>query len=151
MFKAFVMKAYSDILKYIPQRPPFVMVDTLITVSDNQTISNFTITPENLFCENGFFYEGGMIENIAQSVAAGAGYKYLENKEEPPAGMIGTIKKLQIRKRPKIGETIQTEVRLIASFDNALVVEGFISVNNEIIVQCQMNIFIFRDLKIARS
>jgi len=145
------MNENNNILNYIPQRSPFVMVDELISASENQTITNFRITPDNLFCENGFFYEGGIIENIAQSVAAGSGYKSRQNNEDAPAGMIGSIKKLQIIKRPKVGETIHTIISLIANFDKALVVEGRISINNEIIAKCQMNIFLIKDLNINPS
>jgi predicted hotdog family 3-hydroxylacyl-ACP dehydratase len=136
------MSLSPDILKYIPQRAPFIMIDSLVSVTDNETITNLTVTSENLFCENGFFYEGGMIENIAQSVAAGAGYRFVQNNEVPPLGMIGAVKRLQIIKRPKTGETLRTQVKLIASFEDALVVEGCIVVQDEIIAQCQMNIFI---------
>jgi predicted hotdog family 3-hydroxylacyl-ACP dehydratase len=135
------MNLSPDILEYIPQRPPFVMVDKLLFSSDKQTITNLTISPENLLCENGFLYEAGMIENIAQSVAAGSGYQSKQKNENAPKGMIGSIKKLQIRKRPGVGETIKTVVNLIADFDNALVVEGSISVGDEIIASCQMNVF----------
>jgi predicted hotdog family 3-hydroxylacyl-ACP dehydratase len=135
------MNLPPDILEYIPQRPPFVMVDKLLFSSDKQTITNLTILPENLLCENGFFYEAGMIENIAQSVAAGSGYQSKQKNENAPKGMIGSIKKLQIRKRPGVGETIKTVVNLIADFDNALVVEGSISVGDEIIASCQLNVF----------
>jgi predicted hotdog family 3-hydroxylacyl-ACP dehydratase len=139
------MNNFEDILEYIPQRPPFVMVDELVFSSDKQTTTNFTILSENLFCENGVFYEAGLIENIAQSVAAGSGYKSKQKNENAPNGMIGSIKKLQIRKRPGVGVTINTVVNLIADFDNALVIEGCISVGNEIIASCQMNVFLLKN------
>ena len=122
------------------------MVDKLLLADQDCSLSSFKIPPDNVFCENGFFYEGGMIENIAQSVAAGAGYQYVKNSKKPPLGVIGSIKKLKIVSRPKIGETILTEVKFVASFENAMVVEGFISLNDRIIAQCQMNIFILKEI-----
>jgi predicted hotdog family 3-hydroxylacyl-ACP dehydratase len=139
------MQQFADILEYIPQRPPFVMVDQLISVSDSATISNFIIREDNLFCYEGLFYEGGLIENIAQTVAAGAGYRILKNSEKPAIGMIGAVKKLKILKRPSVGDILTTETKLITEFENALVIEGSIVCAGNIIAQCQMNIFVFRD------
>lgn len=139
------MNKFTDITDYIPQRHPFVMVDELIFVSDELTISQFKIPDDNLFCENNIFYESGMLENIAQTVAAGAGYKLKQNKEEPSIGFIGAIKKAKIHNRPLTGDTIRTEVHLITALMGALVVEGRIFKNDLLLAVCQMNIFILRN------
>jgi len=144
------MDQFADILEYIPHRPPFVMVDRLTSVSDDITISGFEIRGDNLFCSDGYFYESGLIENIAQTVAAGAGYRILKSSEEPAIGMIGAVKKLTITKRPSVGDILTTEVKLITEFENALVIEGSVFCNNQQIVQCQMNIFIIRNSKEIR-
>jgi predicted hotdog family 3-hydroxylacyl-ACP dehydratase len=124
------------------------MVDKLLSVTNDKSVTSLTIMSDNLFCEDGKFFESGMIENIAQTVAAGAGYRFRQDNKEPFMGMIGAIKRLQISKRPQVGDIIQTEAKLIAEFENAIVVEGTIINSNEIIAQCQMNIFIFRNLTI---
>jgi 3-hydroxyacyl-[acyl-carrier-protein] dehydratase len=140
------MKQFENITTYIPQRPPFVMVDRLVSVSDTETCSELTITDENLFCENGLFYESGIIENIAQTIAAGAGYRTCQKGESPTIGMIGSIKRLSLTKRPRTGNTLNTTVKVITEMDNAFAVEGSVRVNNETIAGCQMNIFLIRNL-----
>ena len=67
------MDVSDNILDFIPQRHPFVMVDELVSVDDSRTVSSFYITQHTLFSESGEFYEAGLIENMAQTVAAGAG------------------------------------------------------------------------------
>ena len=57
----------------IPQKPPMVMVDRLTGVVDNVTTTNFLIRDDNIFCEKGEFREPGLIENMAQTAAAGTG------------------------------------------------------------------------------
>ena len=141
------MQQFADILKYIPQRPPFVMVDRLISVTDDVTKSGFEVKKDNLFCDDIYFYEGGLIENIAQTFAAGAGYRITENGEEPAIGMIGAVKKLRITKRPFLGDILTTEVKLITEFENALVIEGSIFCIDQLIAYCQMNIFVIRNPK----
>jgi predicted hotdog family 3-hydroxylacyl-ACP dehydratase len=140
------MQQFADISEYLPHRPPFLMVGQLISVTGSATTSSFAIREDNLFCAGGLFYEGGLIENIAQTVAAGAGYRERENNQGSAIGMIGAIKKLKISKRPYIGDVLTTETKLITEFENALVIEGSILCDNLIIAQCQMNIFIIREL-----
>ncbi|HMJ46203.1 MAG TPA: hypothetical protein VK498_02685, partial [Ferruginibacter sp.] len=62
------------ILSYIPQRPPFVMVDKILSSGESSTRTSFIIHEKNIFVENGKFREPGLVENIAQTAAAGAGY-----------------------------------------------------------------------------
>lgn len=131
-----------SILEYIPQRPPFVMVDSIVEVEGNNTTTNLLISEENIFTENGEFYEGGIIENIAQTIAAGAGYRVKQNGGETKMGVIASIRKLQIQKLPTVGQTIRTTVELLSDFGNALVVKGTVTHSDEVIASCQMNVFI---------
>lgn len=139
------MQQFEHITNYIPQRPPFVMVDRLVSVTDTETVSEMTVQAENLFCENNYFYESGLIENIAQTVAAGAGYRTCKKGESPTIGMIGSIKRFSILKRPALGSTLHTTIKVITELDNALVVEGSVKVNDEFIAGCQMNIFLIKN------
>jgi predicted hotdog family 3-hydroxylacyl-ACP dehydratase len=140
------MNFVEDILEYIPQRPPFVMIDKLLEIDVKKAVSSLTIKSDNLFCEDNEFYEGGIIENMAQTVAAGAGYRLKqENNSKPKIGVIGTVKNLSIRVRPKEGSVIMTKVEMISSFENALVVSCTVSENGITIAGCQMNIFIIEN------
>ena len=52
----------------LPQRFPFVMVDSLYDYSETTLVSGFTIQNETIFFQNGNFIESGIIEHMAQSV-----------------------------------------------------------------------------------
>jgi predicted hotdog family 3-hydroxylacyl-ACP dehydratase len=132
----------DNILDYIPQRPPFVMIDNITEIDDQTTVSSLVISDDNLFTEEGEFYEGGIIENIAQTIAAGAGYRLKKNGDEPKMGVIASIRKLKINKRPRTGQTILTSVELLTDFGSALVVKGSVVCNKKEIATCQMNVFI---------
>ena len=58
----------------IPQKPPFVMVDKLFSVTETTTTTGFTIQADNIFVKDGVFKDPGLVENIAQTAAASAGY-----------------------------------------------------------------------------
>jgi predicted hotdog family 3-hydroxylacyl-ACP dehydratase len=133
---------FADILEYIPQRPPFVMIDELIEVTDQKTVSTFRPTDKNLFAEDGKFYEGGIIENIAQTIAAGAGYRLREAGLKPKMGVIGSIRKLKISELPEANNQLKTRIQLITDIGNAIVVKGEVDCNGKMIASCQMNVFI---------
>ncbi len=86
--------------------------------------------------------ESGLFENIAQTAAAGNGYKARVNNAEPPLGFIGAIKKSRLYNLPVSGSTIQTRVKIISELMNAMVAEGEIFQENNILLSCQLNIFL---------
>jgi len=66
----------TNITHLIPQKTPFVMVDTLVAFSPENLVSNFKILENNIFAENGYLSAPGLVENMAQSVALHTGYDY---------------------------------------------------------------------------
>src|SRR6187431_2496751 len=112
----------SDIVRYIPQRQPIVMVDTLVAVTEKVTETAFVVKAGALFVEDGVLQEAGLIENIAQTAAAGVGYQCAVNNVEVPVGFIGAVKSLTIDYLPKVGEQIRTRVEVLEEiFDMSLI------------------------------
>ena len=132
----------AEITGYIPQRPPMVMVGKLLSVEDRRTLTSFIITEDNLFCEDGKFLEAGLIENIAQTAAAGAGYRSLLKNEPPPPGFIGGIKNLVIHALPVVNDLLITEVFVEHEILDFTVITGRISVNGQPVAECEMKIFL---------
>ena len=100
----------SVLKQLLPQREPMLLVDSLISFSENSLISMFAITEENIFVKNNHFQETGLLENMAQTVALHTGYKGKLSSEKPRVGYIGAIKKATFERLPSVGETIKTEV-----------------------------------------
>jgi len=113
----------TDIGHLIPQKFPFVMVDTLVSFSKSDVTSEFTIKKDNLFFLNDKLSELGLIENMAQTVALHTGYDFFLRGEEAPTGYIGSIKKIEIVKLPEVGETITTQVNILQEFLGITLVE----------------------------
>ncbi|MDX1279158.1 hypothetical protein [Oceanihabitans sediminis] len=113
----------NNISHLIPQKKPFVMVDTLVDFTAEKVTSSFTILDNNLFVENATFLESGLIENMAQTVALHTGYNYFLKNEEAPIGYIGSIKKVAILKLPILNETITTEATILHEFMGVTMVE----------------------------
>ena len=114
----------TEIQHYIPQRYPFVMVDNLLELISNHFKTDFTIMPDNIFVEDGFFREFGLIENIAQSSAAGIAFSRNYNGKTKPDGYIGAITKLKLFALPEVHDTIVTHIDLLFQFENMFLLKG---------------------------
>lgn len=104
----------EQILGLIPQRPPFIMVDTLYEYTDLTGTMGFAIPLDNILVEDGIFSEPGLIEHMAQSMSLHRGYQgFLEGLEKPKTGFIGVIKTLEIYELPKAGTRLKTTVEIL--------------------------------------
>ena len=117
----------TDITDLIPQKYPFVMVDTLAYFSATEVVSNLTIASDNIFCDNNVLTEPGIIENMAQTVALHTGYDFFIKNEQAPTGYIGSVKKASVYKLPKLGETIITKATILHEFMGVTMVSIVVS------------------------
>ena len=131
-----------DIITLIPQKAPFVMVDKLLYVDETSARTAFHISKENIFVENGTFREPGLIENMAQTAAARAGYITVTEQKMPSIGYIGDVKNLEIAELPKTGSDIETEIRIVNQVFNITVIGAKVFHNKKMIAHCEMKIFI---------
>lgn len=132
----------AGILKYIPQREPIIMVDKLLKWSEVDCLTTFFVKANSLFVEKGFLKEPGLIENIAQSAAARAGYIAHEQNSPVLNGYIGAIKNLKIFFFPKIGEEIFTEIAITNQIFEVTIITGKVFCKGKIAAQCEMKIFL---------
>lgn len=127
----------------IPQKPPMVMVDRLIEVDGKTTVTAFLIRGDNVFCENGKFREPGLIENMAQTAAAGVGSKP-GHDGNAPLGFIGGIRGLKINQFPNVGDEINTRVTILHEVFDATIVQGEVFIDNVQIASCELKIFLIK-------
>jgi predicted hotdog family 3-hydroxylacyl-ACP dehydratase len=131
----------NDLYDLIPQKDPFVMIDHLISSDQKQTTTSFTIKHNNYFSENGFFRETGIIENIAQTAAAGAGLFAREQNKKPNLGYIASVKNFKLFFLPPANKTIYTTISIKTVIDNISVIEGIVKCDDNIAATCEMTIF----------
>ena len=107
------------ILQLIPQKPPFVMVDSLLEYNEKKGTTGFTIPADNILVENDIFSEPGLIEHMAQSMSLWRGYQgFLSGLDKPKTGFIGAIKAVEIMELPKAGIKLMTYVEILQEFMN---------------------------------
>jgi len=122
----------------LPQKFPFVMVDAMHSYSETSLVSGLEIQQDNIFVSNDVFLEAGLVEHMAQSVALHTGYQYFLKNETAPTGYIGSIKEIEIKKLPKLSDTIQSEVTILQEFAGITLVDIVTTLNNEEIARGQM-------------
>ncbi|MDT7828585.1 hypothetical protein RQM65_07910 [Pricia sp. S334] len=106
--------ASGDLLEsLIPQKRPFVMVDTLAEYGEHHVVSHFTVTADHILVSKSRFSAPGLIENMAQTIALHTGYKFHLLRQPAPTGYIGAIKKAEIFQLPMVSETLVTRVEIL--------------------------------------
>lgn len=135
----------SELFKLIPQRAPIVMVDTFWDANDLGAETGLNITADNIFCQDGLLREPGIIEHIAQSAAAFAGYKPYTQGEEPKLGFIGEVKKCKIARLPRVGEQLRTKLSVVGEAAGVTLIAAEVFSADSSIATCQMKIFIKND------
>lgn len=128
------------------------MVDKLLTLNDDVTETEFLIKTGNVFLDNNFFQESGLIENIAQTCSIIVGSSYfsneggLEENNSDVIGFISTIKTIDIYELPALGDNIISKGILVSRFDSGsysiCTMKGEIRNLNKLILECKLNLFI---------
>lgn len=135
----------EEIYQLIPQRPPIVMVDVVWSASDTGAETGLTVLPDNIFVRDGVFREPGLIEHIAQSAAAYAGYGTFVRGEKTKLGFIGEIKDCELLVLPPVGGELHTEIQLVAEVGGIRLIRAEVRVNEIVAATCQMKIFLKDD------
>lgn len=146
------MEKTIDIQHFLPHRKPMLMVDLILFLDKEKVKTVFEILPKNIFVENGYFAEVGLIENAAQTCSSIVAQDYfdkadLENKNKKDViGFISSIKTLKIHSLPKIGEKIETLATLISSFSTEFYTTCTMHCQTfcgeDFLMECEINLFI---------
>ncbi|MDR3251933.1 MAG: hydroxymyristoyl-ACP dehydratase [Tannerella sp.] len=132
----------EDIRDLIPQRAPMIMIDAFYGATESDADTGLTVSGDNLFCDGGRFTEPGLIEHIAQSASAFAGYNARAKNEPAPLGMIGEVKKFRINFLPAVGDELRTHIHILSEILGVSLLAAETIVNGEIAARCNMKIFI---------
>jgi predicted hotdog family 3-hydroxylacyl-ACP dehydratase len=132
----------DNITSVIPQRPPFVMIDGLVSCNETSSITTFQVKAENLLVHNGRLSEAGITENIAQTAAAGLGYITLLSNDPIVIGYIAAVKNLEIFAQPEVGDVIETNVTITHRVFDATIISGSIKCDGILLAKCEMKIFL---------
>ncbi|MBO7595379.1 MAG: hydroxymyristoyl-ACP dehydratase [Salinivirgaceae bacterium] len=131
----------DDIAKLIPQRPPIVMVSHFFGATETEAETGLEISAGNIFCKNNKLTEPGLIEHIAQSAAAFAGFNAIGAGQKVVLGYIGEIKKLTINSLPQVGKMIETRIGIVSEVMNVLLMSARSTVDGQTVAECSIKLF----------
>lgn len=136
----------NELLKYIPQRPPFVMVTHLYEHDEKNVVSGLAIEDDNVLVKDGLLQESGLIENMAQTAALFAGLKASALGKGAPLGYIAGIKDVLIEDLPAAGQKISTKVEIVNEVMDIQIAQAAVYDQEEcLLAKCELRIFIKKD------
>lgn len=134
-----------DILELLPQRRPFVMIDSLLYCDMAVTRTSLEVREDNIFNDGGHLSTAGICENIAQTCAARLGYLSLSSGQPVRLGFIGAISNMQMSRTPRTGEVLVTEINVLQEVFNITLVHAIVRSGDEIIAETDLKIALADD------
>ncbi len=116
------------------------MIDALTQADERSATGRLFILPTNIFCENGFFGEPGLMEFIAQTAAAFTGYKNRVAGTAVTEGYIGAIKNLVIHSLPMVNTEIRSEISIENEIVGYTIITGKVYFIDNLVAECEMRI-----------
>ena len=131
-----------DIRTLLPQQPPMLMLDRLISADEKSASTSLLIRKDNIFVTEGRLNAYALIEVMAQTCAAQLGYAdvYVNGKKDVRIGYIGAVKRMQIENSPRVGETLRTRMEVVEDFGDMKLVAAESFVNNHRIAVAELTI-----------
>ena len=116
------------------------MVDELLYADEVLARSRFRVGADNVMVDRGRFTPGGLLENIAQTVAAGAGYEaFLKSRPVTP-GHIVAVSRFTVVALPLVGDELFTEITIRTRIPDIIVISGRVILGAVEIATCEMKI-----------
>ena len=131
----------DEMIALIPQKFPFVMIDTLLETDGVRCTTAFTIRADNMLCDAGKLNTSGLIENMAQTAAVMSGYWSKLHNRVRPKGFIGDISNFTCTRLPALGDQIITEIIEEKEVFEVAIISGKVKLGNEVIASCKLKIF----------
>ena len=128
------------VTELLPQRPPFVMIDSLTGFSETTTETRLPVRDDNVLVQDGRLSVYGLVENIAQTCAARLGYASYILHKPVRIGFIGAVRGCKIKRLPLVGETLETRIEVKEEIFGLTLVDAEVRLDGETIAETQMKI-----------
>jgi len=129
-----------EMTSLIPQRPPFMMVDKILSCDDTDAVTEFLVRQDNILLDGNKLSSAGIVENMAQSCAARMGCVNLLHNRPIKLGFIGEIKNLKINRQPMLNDHLITEVHILMDVFDMTLASVYTKVNGEVIAEARMKL-----------
>ena len=83
-----IRRSFGPVTDYLPHRPPMLLIDGIVEVSDARAVCRATIHPDCAFAIDGVVHAAAMIELVAQACAIYVGVLSARDGNPPRTGLI---------------------------------------------------------------
>ncbi len=125
----------EDILAAIPQRPPFLFVDKIISKEGNSITTQRTLRDDEYFFQGHFPGNPIMPGVLLCEVCFQTGAILMGAGSQPGLGVVTRIKDAKFKNFARPGDTLTTIVTLDDKIDNAYYMSGTIRVGDKLILK----------------
>ena len=125
---------FPDIKDLIPQRFPFLFVDTITSLLENKISTKLTLTGDEDFFKGHFPGKPIMPGVLLQVALFQSGAALMANKVEGGLGVLTRVQNAKFKTVVRPGDTLEMEVELTDSISNASYMKGTTRVNGKVVL-----------------
>ena len=125
----------EEILAAIPQRPPFLFVDKIISREGNSITTQRTLRDDEYFFQGHFPSNPIMPGVLLCEACFQTGAILMGGDKQPGLGVVTRIKDTKFRNFARPGDTITIKVILDENIDNAYYMSGTIHIGDKLILK----------------
>lgn len=85
---------FGPVTGYLPHRPPMLLIDDIVEVTDQRAVCRATIHPDCVFAIDGVVHPSAMIEFVAQACAIQVGVESARAGDPPRLGLIMSCREI---------------------------------------------------------
>ncbi len=132
---------FGSVTDYIPHRPPMLLIDQIVEVTDNRAVCRSTIHPDCVFARAGVVHPTAMIEFVAQACAIWVGVKNAREGAAPQLGLIVACREVELAVNSfAIGDELTITATKILGEDQLAAFKGTVSRGDELCVTIQLSV-----------
>lgn len=125
----------------LPQRKPYLLVDSLVYCDLERTACRFRVPAAHVMVAAGRLTPSGLVENVAQTCAARIGYVHKYILHQPVTiGYVAALRDMTICRRPRSGETIVTEITVRGEAFGMTLAEATVRGDTDIIATAEIKV-----------
>lgn len=126
----------------LPHRAPMLLLDALTECTESTATATICFAADHFAVADGRVLEPALVECVAQTVAAGMGYRARGQTGGPRIGMLTIVSDFQILSRPHAGQTLKIETRELRRLGPMLMVAGAISCDGQLIASGNLTLYV---------
>jgi len=125
---------FPDIKDLIPQRFPFLFVDTITSLLENKISTKLTLTGDEDFFKGHFPGNPIMPGVLLQEALFQSGAALMAKKDGGGLGVLTRVQNAKFKNVVRPGDTLEMEVELTESISNASYMKGTTRVNGKVVL-----------------